>query len=88
MNLATGRRTGDLGFTWNVLDFGVSYLRARQSSNLVLVADERRRRVVQGILQDVRTAYWRAVAAERLLERIEPLERRVEGARRDARTLE
>lgn len=82
------RRTGDLGFTWNVLDFGVSYLRARQNANLVLVADERRRRVVQGILQDVRTAYWRAVAAERLLERIAPLERRVEGARRDARTLE
>lgn len=101
LNLATGRRTGesttatdrhrrtgDLAFTWNVLDFGVSYLRARQNANLVLIADERRRRVVQGIMQDVRTAYWRAVAAERLLKRLEPLEKRVEGARRDARTLE
>lgn len=82
------RRTGDLAFTWNVLDFGVSYLRARQNANLVLIADERRRRVVQGIMQDVRTAYWRAVAAERLLKRMAPLEKRVEGARRDARTLE
>lgn len=101
LNLATGRRTGesttatdkhrrtaDLAFTWNVLDFGVSYLRARQNANLVLIADERRRRVVQGIMQDVRTAYWRAVAAERLLKRLEPLEKRVEGARRDARRLE
>lgn len=101
LNLATGRRTGDsstavdlnrvtgdLGFTWNVLDFGVSYLRARQNANLVLISDERRRRVVQGILQDVRTAYWRAVAAERLQERITPLEKRVEGARRDAAKLE
>ncbi|CAO3363688.1 TolC family protein [Azospirillum palustre] len=101
LNLATGRRTGesttatdrhrrtgDLAFTWNVLDFGVSYLRARQNANLVLIADERRRRVVQGIMQDVRTAYWRAVAAERLLTRLAPLEKRVEGARRDARTLE
>ncbi|CAO3405377.1 TolC family protein [Azospirillum palustre] len=101
LNLATGRRTGesttatdrhrrtgDLAFTWNVLDFGVSYLRARQNANLVLIADERRRRVVQGIMQDVRTAYWRAVAAERLLKRLAPLEKRVEGARRDARTLE
>ncbi|WP_247882372.1 TolC family protein [Azospirillum sp. TSA2s] len=101
LNLATGRRTGesttatdrhrrtgDLAFTWNVLDFGVSYLRARQNANLVLITDERRRRVVQGIMQDVRTAYWRAVAAERLLKRLEPLEKRVEGARRDARTLE
>lgn len=82
------RRTGDLGFTWSVLDFGVSYLRARQNANLVLIADERRRRVMQGILQDVRTAYWRAVAAERLLGRIVPLEKRVEGARQDAGTLE
>ncbi|WP_247871826.1 TolC family protein [Azospirillum sp. TSO35-2] len=101
LNLATGRRTGesttatdrhrrtgDLAFTWNVLDFGVSYLRARQNANLVLISEERRRRVVQGIMQDVRTAYWRAVAAERLLARIAPLEKRVEGARRDARTLE
>lgn len=101
LNLATGRRTGesttatdkhrrtgDLAFTWNVLDFGVSYLRARQNANLVLIADERRRRVVQGIMQDVRTAYWRAVAAERLLKRLAPVEKRVEGARRDARTLE
>ena len=101
LNLATGRRTGesttatdkhrrtgDLAFTWNVLDFGVSYLRARQNANLVLIADERRRRVVQGIMQDVRTSYWRAVAAERLLKRLEPVEKRVEGARRDARTLE
>ncbi|WP_247894589.1 TolC family protein [Azospirillum sp. B510] len=101
LNLATGRRTGesttatdkhrrtgDLAFTWNILDFGVSYLRARQNANLVLIANERRRRVVQGIMQDVRTAYWRAVAAERLLRRLEPLEKRVEGARRDARTLE
>jgi len=82
------RRTGDLGFTWSVLDFGVSYLRARQNANLVLIADERRRRVMQGILQDVRTAYWRAVAAERLLGRIVPLEKRVDGARNDAGTLE
>ena len=101
LNLATGRRTGesttatdrhrrtaDLGFTWNVLDFGVSYLRARQNSNLVLIADERRRRVVQGILQDVRTSYWRAVAAERLLKRIEPLEKRIEAARKNANAME
>ncbi|WP_353861389.1 TolC family protein [Azospirillum formosense] len=101
LNLATGRRTGesttatdrhrrtaDLGFTWNILDFGVSYLRARQNANLVLIADERRRRVVQGILQDVRTSYWRAVAAERLLKRIEPLEKRIEAARKNANALE
>lgn len=101
MNIVTRRRTGesttasdrdrvtgDLGLTWNVLDFGVSYLRARQNANLVLISDERRRRVVQGILQDVRIAYWRAVASERLLGRLNAVEKRVEGARRDARSAE
>jgi outer membrane protein, multidrug efflux system len=82
------RQTADFGLTWNILDFGVSYFRARQNANLVLVSDERRRRVVQGILQDVRTSYWRAVAAERLLKRIEPLEKRAEKARTNAAALE
>lgn len=101
LNLATGRRTGesttatdrhrrtaDLGFTWNILDFGVSYIRAHQNANLVLIAEERRRRVVQGILQDVRTAYWRAVAAERMLTRLAPLEQRISDARRNATAME
>lgn len=101
LNLATGRRsgesttavdrsrvTGDLSATWNILDFGVSYLRSRQNADLVRIADERRRRVVQGILLDVRTAYWRAVAAERLLNRIGPLEKLIAQARNDAGTLE
>jgi outer membrane protein TolC len=82
------RRVADLGMTWNILDFGVSYLRARQNADLALVAEERKRRVVQGILQDIRISYWRAVAAERLLTRIEPLEKRVDAARRNSRTLE
>jgi len=82
------RVTSDLGVTWNILDFGVSYLRARQNADLSLVAAERRRRVVQGIVQDVRTSFWRAVAAERLLGRIAPLEKRVADARRDSRTVE
>lgn len=53
-------------FSWNALDFGVSYYRARQMSNQYLIAEERRRKVVQNIVQDVRTAYWRALGAQRL----------------------
>jgi outer membrane protein TolC len=64
-------RDGDVKISWNVLDFGVSYFTARQMSNQALVAEERRRKVVQTLLNDVRDAYWKAVAAERLLERIE-----------------
>lgn len=53
-------------FSWNVLDFGVSYYRARQQSDQFLVAEERRRKVVQNLVQDVRAAYWRALGAQRL----------------------
>ena len=55
-------------FSWNVLDFGVSYYRARQQADQYLVAEERRRKVVQNLVQDVRAAYWRALGAHRLAE--------------------
>ena len=53
-------------FSWNVLDFGVSYYRAKQSADQYLIAEERRRKVVQNLVQDVRAAYWRALGAQRL----------------------
>ena len=60
----------DLSIAWNVLDFGVSYLRAKQQADRVLVAEERRRKVVHDIIQEVRQAFWRAVAAQRLMPEI------------------
>lgn len=53
-------------FSWNALDFGVSYYRARQQANQFLIAEERRRKVVHNLVQDVRAAYWRALGAQRL----------------------
>ena len=53
-------------FSWNVLDFGVSYYRAKQNANQFLIAEERRRKLVQNMIQDVRAAYWRALGAQRL----------------------
>lgn len=53
-------------FSWNVLDFGVSYYRAKQNANQYLIAEERRRKLVQNMMQDVRAAYWRALGAQRL----------------------
>ena len=61
------RTTASVGFAWNLLDFGVSYYRARQLSDQKLIAAERRRKAVQTLLHDVRVAWWRAEAAERLL---------------------
>lgn len=53
-------------FSWNVLDFGVSYFRAKQRADEFLIAEERKRRVIQTIVYDTRFAYLRAVAAQKL----------------------
>lgn len=87
-SLDDDRTVADLTFAFNVLDFGVSYYSARQQADRALIARERQRKVVHGIIQDVRSAYWRAVAAERLLARVDPLLGRVEAARADARTIQ
>ena len=62
-------RTGDLTAVWYALDFGVSYYAARQQSDRVLIAHERRRKAVHTVLAEVRRAWWRAVAAKRALRR-------------------
>jgi outer membrane protein TolC len=80
--------TADLNLTWNVLDFGVSYFTAQQQADRAMIAYERRRKVVHGIIQDVRAAYWRAVAAQRLQERVGPLLERVERAQSDSQRIE
>ena len=59
--------------SWNVLDFGVSYYQAKQDANNILIAKEQRRKQVQALLQDVRAAYWRALAAERLTPEVDDL---------------
>lgn len=60
----SNRGVTGLSFSWNILDFGVSYFAARQSADRVLIAAERRRKVAQNLLRDVRSAYWRAAAAQ------------------------
>jgi outer membrane protein TolC len=66
-------RTADLTFSWNLLDFGVSYYEAKQQADRVLVLEERRRKVVQLMMQQAREAYWEAAGAQRLHDRIAPL---------------
>jgi outer membrane protein TolC len=81
-------RTTDVTFTWNLLDFGLSYVRAKQFADRHLVEAERERKAIQTIAADVRAAYWKAVSAERLLPRIDPLIADAEAALAEARALE
>jgi len=81
------RGVADLTMVWNVLDFGVSYVSAKQQGDQRLIVQERRRKVVHTIIQDVRSAYWRAQAAERLLTQIDQLMARVAEARDNSQRL-
>lgn len=82
------RSLANLSFSWNALDFGVSYYRAQQKADQVLMAEERRRKVIQNVLQDVRNSYWRALGAQQLLGRVDTLLARVNQALERARTIE
>ena len=55
-------RSGDLALSWNILDFGLSYVRARQAADQVLIAREIQRRTTHGLLEDVRSEFWRAAS--------------------------
>ena len=79
--------TADIGLSWNILDFGLSYVRAKQAADEILIARENRRRVTARIIEDVRTAYWRAVSADRLLGGLRTLEGRVATALDNAAAL-
>lgn len=63
----------DLTFSWNALDLGVSYFQAKQQGFRAMIAVERRRKVIDGIVKNTAAAYWRAAAAALLLPQIDPL---------------
>ena len=80
--------TRDIEFTWNALDFGLSYIRAGQQANRYLIAKELERKSIQNITRDVIRAYWNAKAAENLLQKLSPLLIKVEIALKDSKYIE
>jgi outer membrane protein TolC len=67
------------------LDFGVSYYEAKESADHVLMLEQRRRKVIQLMMQQVREAYWQAAGAQRLHDQIEPLLQQARAALDDSR---
>ncbi|NID14764.1 TolC family protein [Luteibacter yeojuensis] len=78
----------DATLSWDVLDFGLSYYRAKQQADDVNATDERRRKVLQNIVQDVRDAYWRALGAQRLLGETQTLADNIQAALEKTRQAE
>ncbi|MEN8205456.1 MAG: TolC family protein [Pseudomonadota bacterium] len=77
-----------LVMSWNVLDFGVSYVRSQQQANRVMIMKEKRRKVIQNIIQDVRYAYWRAVSAQEILPEMDDMLQQADDALAYASELE
>ncbi|TNY28000.1 hypothetical protein BV497_00620 [Fulvimonas soli] len=78
----------DATLSWDVLDFGLSYYRAKQQADDVNITEERRRKVLQNIVQDVRDAYWRALGAQRLLGEAQSLADDIQSALEKTRQAE
>ncbi len=80
--------TADLNLSWNALDFGVSYFSAKQQSDRLLILQQRKRKVAMQLVQQVREAWWQAVGAQQLEDRIDALLAEANKALEDARQVE
>ena len=78
----------DVGFTWNALDFGLSYIRAGQTADRYLIAKEIEKKSANNIAKDVIRAYWNALSAEKLIKKYDPLIVKVDAALNDSKKIE
>lgn len=60
-------RSQRTGLSWNILDFGLGYVRARQQGERIYIAEEESRKQLQHLSQDVLVAYWSAYSAQQLM---------------------
>ncbi|MFW2590139.1 TolC family protein [Sagittula sp. SSi028] len=70
----------DLTLSWDMLDYALARVRSQQASDEIWIAREQRRATINRVIEDVRTAYWRAVSAQRLDSRIDRLEKSAQQA--------
>lgn len=80
--------TTDLAFSWSLLDISLGYFGAQQQADRVLIAAERRRKAMHLLMQDVRTAYWRAAAAQKLRDQVTATLALADDALKDSRKSE
>lgn len=58
--------TRDIALSWNILDFGLSYIRSKQGLDKALQQREEVRRVRARIIEETRSLFWRAVVLDKL----------------------
>ena len=78
----------DIGFAWNALDFGLSYIRAGQTGDRYLIAKEIEKKAANNIAREVIRSYWKALSADKLIKKYDPLIEKVEVALNDSQKIE
>lgn len=63
--------TGDISFSWSLLDFGLSYFQAKQQADRHLIMGERRRRIMNNLVKEVIIAYYRVASLERIRPQVD-----------------
>ena len=80
--------TSGVDMSWSLLDLSLGHYGAQQQADRLLIAAERRRKAMHLLMQDVRTAYWRAAAAQKLRAEVSQTIAMAEDALQDARRSE
>ncbi len=80
--------TESLSLSWSMLDLGVGYYNTVQQAERVQIAGEKRRKAMHLLMQDVRSAYWRAYSAQKLRGEVQGTTRLAEEALADSRKAE
>lgn len=79
------RAVANVNVAWNLLDFGMSYFRARQATARVEVAEHQLRRTRQNLVLQATETYWNAQVALRAMRRATTLIEEVAERRRIVR---
>ena len=78
----------DIGFTWNALDFGLSYIKAGQNADRYLISEENETKAAHNIVREVIRSYWNSMSAEKMLKKYDPLLLSVNEALNDSKKIE
>ena len=78
----------DIGFTWNALDFGLSYIKAGQNADRYLISEENETKAAHNIVREVIRSYWNSMSADKMLKKYDPLLEDVNEALNDSKKIE
>ena len=78
----------DIGFTWNALDFGLSYIKAGQNADRYLISEENETKAAHNIVKEIIRSYWNSMSADKMLKKYDPLLEDVNEALNDSKKIE